>query len=366
MNKLLVGTAAIALFASPALAAPIGVTVGGYYNSMFYNVDSDSAVDYKSSSLQEDAEIIFKGKGVSNSGLEYGFQVQLEAATKDDQIDEHYIYIKGDFGKVEIGAENSSAFKAQVTAPKFLGWKTYDNNFETWSKVAKYEKPLHDNYSADANKVNYYSPRVNGVQFVYSITPSNQNSGGTGVGSGANNLLVESAANLVSDQGPVEVKVYDDVIAMGLNYNGTLGGMKVAASYTTEKGDYSAVAGTVDGEHEEKAYGLSLSSGDFTIGGHKFESDEATATNPGNDWDITVVGVSYKLSSATTIGFSLQQQEDDKTGATGNDDTDITVIGGSTKIGSGATFTYSYEMVESDNPSKGDTTFIGAGLLLKF
>jgi len=44
MNKLLVGTAAIALFASPALAAPIGVTVGGYYNSMFYNVDSDSAV----------------------------------------------------------------------------------------------------------------------------------------------------------------------------------------------------------------------------------------------------------------------------------------------------------------------------------
>ena len=263
MNKLLVGTAAIALFASPALAAPIGVTVGGYYNSMFYNVDSDSAVDYKSSSLQEDAEIIFKGKGVSNSGLEYGFQVQLEAATKDDQIDEHYIYIKGDFGKVEIGAENSSAFKSQVTAPRFLGWKTYDNNFETWSKVAKYEKPLHDNYSADANKVNYYSPRVNGVQFVYSITPSNQNSGGTGVGSGANNLLVESGAD----------KSYDDVIAMGLNYNGTLGGMKVAASYTTEKGDYSAVAGTVDGEHEEKAYGLSLSSGDFTIGGHKFESD---------------------------------------------------------------------------------------------
>ena len=79
-----------------------------------------------------------------------------------------------------------------------------------------------------------------------------------------------------------------------------------------------------------------------------------------------MVGVSYKLSSATTIGFSLQQQEDDKTGATGNDDTDITVIGGSTKIGSGATFTYSYEMVESDNPSKGDTNFIGAGLLLKF
>lgn len=94
MNKLLIGTAAIALFASPALAAPIGVTVGGYYNSMVYNVDSDNSADYKDLSLQEDAEIIFKGKGKFNSGLEYGFQVQLEAASKDDQIDEHYIYVK--------------------------------------------------------------------------------------------------------------------------------------------------------------------------------------------------------------------------------------------------------------------------------
>ena len=78
MNKLLIGTAAIALFASPALAAPIGVTVGGYYNSMVYNVDSDNSADYKDLSLQEDAEIIFKGKGKFNSGLEYGFQVQLD------------------------------------------------------------------------------------------------------------------------------------------------------------------------------------------------------------------------------------------------------------------------------------------------
>ncbi|MFW2437308.1 MAG: porin [Parvibaculales bacterium] len=358
MNKLLIGTAAIALFASPALAAPIGVTVGGYYNSMVYNVDSDNSADYKDLSLQEDAEIIFKGKGKFNSGLEYGFQVQLEAASKDDQIDEHYIYVKGSFGKVEIGAENSAAFKSQVTAPKFLGWKTYDNNFETWSEVAKYEKPLHDNYSGDANKINYYSPRISGLQFVYSMTPSNQKSGGTGVGASSteSSLLVESGAD----------KSYDDVVSMGLNYKGTLGGMKVKASYTTEKGDYSKAAGTVDGEHEEKAYGLSLSSGNFTIGGHKFESDEATPTNPGNDWDITTIGVSYKLSKATTIGFALHEQEDDKTGASGNDDTDITVIGGSTKIGSGATFTYSYEMVESNDASKGDTDFIGAGLLLKF
>ena len=33
MNKLLIGTAAAALFVSPAVAGPMAVTVGGYYNS---------------------------------------------------------------------------------------------------------------------------------------------------------------------------------------------------------------------------------------------------------------------------------------------------------------------------------------------
>ena len=357
MNKLLIGTASIALFVAPAMAAPIGVTVGGYYNSMFYSVDTDNVgTTFKSSSFQEDAEIIFIGKGSSDNGLEYGFQVQLEAASKSDQVDEHYIYVKGDFGKVEIGAENSAAYKSQVSAPKFLGWKTYDNNFETWGVVAKFEKPLHDNYSADANKVNYYSPKVNGFQFAYSFTPSNQNSNGTGVGSGFDNLLVESGAD----------KSYDDVTAMGLTYGGTLAGLKVKASFTTEKGDYSKEQGTTDGEHKEQAFGLSVSNGSFTIGGHVFESDEATVTNPGNDWDILVIGASYKLSDATTIGFSLQQQEDSKADAITYDSTDIFVVGGSTKIGSGATFTYSFETVESDNLYRGDSTFIGAGLLLKF
>jgi outer membrane protein OmpU len=357
MNKLLITTTSLALFVAPAMAAPIGVTVGGYYNSMLYSVDSDNVgSNFKSSSFQEDAEIIFIGKGFSDNGLEYGFQVQLEAASKKDQVDEHYIYVKSDFGKIEVGAENSAAFKSQVSAPKFLGWKTYDNNFETWGEVAKFEKPLHDNYSADANKVNYYSPKVNGFQFSYSFTPSNQNSGGTGVGSGFDNLLIESGAD----------KSYDDVTAMGLTYGGTLAGLKVKVSFTTETGDYSQVAGTVDGEHEEQAFGLSVSNGDFTLGGHVFESDEATATNPGNDWDILVLGASYKLSDATTIGFSVQQQEDSKPNAVTFNSTDIFVLGGSTKIGSGATFTYSLETVDSDSAEHGDTTFIGAGLLLKF
>ena len=124
MNKLLLGTAAAALMIAPAAAGPMGVTVGGYYNSVFYSQDVDEQ-DARDLGIHNDAEIIFKGKGKTDNGIEVGFQVQLEAegSGESDHIDENYIYAKGNFGKVELGAENNAAYKMQVTAPKPFGWK---------------------------------------------------------------------------------------------------------------------------------------------------------------------------------------------------------------------------------------------------
>ena len=112
--------------------------------------------------------------------MEIGFQVQLEAegSGEKDHIDENYIYVKGDFGKVEIGAENNAAYKQQVMAPKFLGWKTYDNNFKTWAEVSDFDKPHLDGVESDALKINYYSPKINGFQFSYSLTPDASDTSG--------------------------------------------------------------------------------------------------------------------------------------------------------------------------------------------
>lgn len=340
MKKVLLSTAIAAVIASPAMA--FDVSVGGYYNSMAYSVDSDNTgVDYKDLSFQEDAEIIFKGKTKSDTGVEYGFQVQLEASSVSDQVDEHYIYVKGGFGKIIVGAENSAAYLMQVSAPSFLGWKTFDNNFETWSEVAKYEKPLHDNYSGDANKFSYMTPKMNGFQLGFSFTPSGENSGGAGAGSEAM-LLTENASK------------HQDVMSYGVSYSGDLNGLKVKTSYTYEEGEKG---GKDDSEY---AVGLQVGFGDFTVGGHYFEADEPN----GDDWEITTLGVAYKMGN-TTIGLSVHDQEDAKTGQT-NDSTKITVVGGSTKLTDGVKLTYSYEAVESDNPDKGDSDFIGIGLLFKF
>lgn len=331
MNKLLIGTAAIALFASPALAAPMGVTVGGYYNAMVYSQDTDD-IDARDIGIHNDAEIIFKGKGELNNGMEVGFQVQLEAegAGEGDHIDENYVYIKGGFGKIEVGAENNAAYKQQVAAPRPFGWKTYDNNFKTWGEISNFDKPLMDGIDSDALKINYYSPKVNGFQFAYSMTPDTSDKNG--------------------DTGLYDASGNGEATAYGIKYSGEIGGMKVQASYGVNELDEDAGEDTA----EDTAFGLSISSGNFTIGGNT-----ATIERDGDETDILHYGIEYKLSKASKIGLIIHDQEE-----ANGDQLDILAVGGSTKLGGGTTLTYSYESLEDDD--YGDSEFIGVGLLLKF
>ena len=221
MNKLLIGTAAAALFVSPAVAGPMGVTVGGYYNAVVYSQDVDVS-EKRDLGIHNDNEIIFKGKGKAKNGIEIGFQVQLEAegSGESDHIDENNIYVNGDFGNLEIGSENNAAYKQQVMAPKFLGWKTYDNNFKTWAEVSDFDKPHLDGVEGDALKINYYSPKINGFQFSYSLTPDASKTSG-------------------------DTALYDDSgkgssTAIGVKYSGKIGGMKVKASYGINELDEDA------------------------------------------------------------------------------------------------------------------------------
>ena len=84
MHKLLTGTAAAALLTVPAVAGPMAVTVGGYYNALVYSQDVDST-DVRDVGIHNDAEIYFKGKGQTNGGLEIGFMVQLEAEGAEEK-----------------------------------------------------------------------------------------------------------------------------------------------------------------------------------------------------------------------------------------------------------------------------------------
>ena len=337
MNKLLIGTAAAALLTVPAVAGPMAVTVGGYYNAVVYSQDVDNT-DTRDVGIHNDAEIYFKGKGTTNGGLEIGFMVQLEAegSGESDHIDENYVYVKGDFGKVEIGAENNAPHKQQVAAPKIFGWKTYDNNFTTWggkvngNKISNFDKPLMDGIDSDALKINYYTPTINGFQFAASYTPDVSDT------SGDSGLYADSGSGTAT--------------AFGIKYSGTMGGMKVKASYgVNELDEDTGVA-----EAEDEAFGLSVSSGKLTVGGN-FQTVERGA----DERDILHYGIQYRLSKTSKIGVIVHDQEEES-----GSQLDILAVGGSTKLGAGTTLTYSFESLEDD--TYGDSEFFGVGLLLKF
>ncbi|MGC6511842.1 MAG: porin [Parvibaculales bacterium] len=346
MKKIILSTSLLAIMSAPAVAGGFDVSVGGYYNSVFYNIDSDAKPDAVENQFQDDAEIIFKGKA-KEGDYTYGFEVQLEASQASDQIDEHFIYVKGPFGKVELGAENSAAYKIQVFAPKFLGWKTYDNNFKTWSKVSEFAKPDHANISKDANKINYYTPRFGGIQAAFSFTPSNEKSSGYGAGNGA--LLEKTAGKF-------------EVMSFGVNYKGKVGDGTLKASYTMEDGD------DLNGSKsaEDSAFGLNYKLGKFEIGGTAYEYETFTGSQT-NETETLHLGAAYKVTKNTTLGLGFHDQEDKEAGAVA-DETEILIIGGNTKLTKGVKLTYSIEDVEATEVGVGtkDSTFMGVGLLLKF
>ena len=345
MNKLLIGTAAAALFTVPAAAGPIAVTVGGYMNSLYYSADVNTNT-YGDDYFLEDGEIIIKGEGSSDTGLTYGFQVQLETSDDGDATDEHYAYVKGDFGKVIIGGENAVADQMTVSAPKFLGWKTYDNNFDTWKDTVGYKKPLvgNEDLSKDSAKLSYYTPKINGLQLGVSWTPNTKETSGP-----STNLDTVGAGD------------YTDVMSYGAQYSGKMGGSKIKLSYSFEEGDSDDRTKDAEGS----SFGANVSNGPWEIGGTFYEAEDKD-----QDYDIETshYGVQYKLTSNTKMGVAIHDQENSTYAGFKGSDTEITVIGGSYKIGPGAKLTFSSEDAEQDNVSGTDVDaeFLGVGLLLKF
>ena len=68
-----------------------------------------------------EGEIFFVGETTLDNGIKIGVNVQLEAYTSADQVDEHYIYVQGGFGRLVVGAENSAAYIMHYSAPSPTG-----------------------------------------------------------------------------------------------------------------------------------------------------------------------------------------------------------------------------------------------------
>ena len=309
MKKVLLGTSAIALAgaAGSASAAEWNMVVGGYALSYLAYVTQDvnngvpGVLDDRDGvDVFWDGEIHFKPSITLDNGIKIGANVQLEARAgaggTPDTIDEAYTYVKGSFGEILLGDENSAGYKMHYGAPNFsgIGVNSPQTTFVPFSGAFQgvaagadlFRGTLSSTYlenerNNDAGRITYFTPRFAGFQLGVSYArDATQNTIG---------MINTAVANPT------------DIIDIGANYKNSFGGFDVglSARWGIATDNRVAVPGTDIGEDPTVlGFGANFGYGGFSIGGSWAEQ------NNSGDEDGTAyeVGIAYKTGP---WGFSF-------------------------------------------------------------
>jgi len=306
-------------------AAPLSVTVGGYFEQYFgYGKNKDGvsatvASDALSAGSNtvltkptrwfqgNDAEIQFNVKGTLANGITVGARVELEANTEADTIDESYMFIEGAFGRLELGTTDEAAAKTHVSVPGIgKAWSvekgTAQDHIVAPTAVVAGASQLRFtgvNGNEDQNNVSYYTPRFEGFQLGVTYT------------AGRHQDIDRPDDKTVTRNG---------AYAAGINFTRNFSGFNVEASAgaSQAKALDNAAAGTA-GADKEKAYagGLRLGYAGFQVGGaYKKLKYGSNATNTGKVWDV---GIAYTFGPAT-VGVQYMDAKGEGTVATTADD----------------------------------------------
>lgn len=309
---------------------------------------------------KHNAEICVIGQTTLDSGLTIGVNVQIEAFTESDTIDESYLFVQSPtMGQLIIGDENNAGYLLHVTAPD--GGISLDSgdlcNIRAWemgtaTQAAGYgglganifDSPtcttnlrINDN---DSGKFTYISPRFAGFQAGISYIPTlesggDNNSALTKIGTGDN------GRNSGLKNG----------VAGGLNYTETFGDVGVQASGGAMWAE--SFSGGANGNNSNLiAYnaGLQLSFGGFSFGGGwilvpqgqrgvvaaaQSGTTGAVAGSPirsnGTSW---TAGAAYEFGPYK-IGVDYMRGENNKTTAGGLDRLEQGIVSGTYTLGPG-------------------------------
>lgn len=180
MRNALFATASLAFVSSPAMAADmLSVGVGGYMEQWFGYADRDDGAKggFKNDS---DAEIYFTGSMESDMGLKFGVDVQLEAnngpkeytspstgaqnlQTGSTNIDESFIWVSGEFGRLELGARDPIHARTHAAIGD-VGVGITGGDTQVWIPGAYFDTSGWWVGMGDNKNIIYITPRVSGLQ----------------------------------------------------------------------------------------------------------------------------------------------------------------------------------------------------------
>ena len=360
MKKILLGTSALALAgasAGKAEAATWDLDWGGYFEASvgYADVDGPSGTDFDGVDVLQDAEIQFTPSITLDNGLTFGVDIQLEGNTGGDQIDESFAFVKGSFGQVLIGSENSAGYKMSYGAPD-VTWVGVNSGslsaFIPFSGGGRgsdvFRGTLGSSFvevgrNNDAQRITYFTPRFAGFQLGASY---------------ARDALEDSSAAVDIDAAGTLNNIFD----VGANYVNSFGAFDLAVS-----GRY----GTADREGSNDdpyvwAAGLNVGYAGFTVGGSYAESEDSGA----QDGEFFDVGIAYE-TGPWGVSFTYANGENVDNENVSEDETlEQYIAGVSYKLGPGVTAGVygAYVDFDEDNNSADDIDgwVIGTGFKLAF
>ncbi|TNE40241.1 MAG: porin [Alphaproteobacteria bacterium] len=363
MKKAILGTTALvavsAMAAGTASASDkIKLGVGGYMQSTYFYQSADEpsgTSDRTPDRMTQEGEIHFKGETTLDNGIKFGVNVQLEAYTATDQIDETYIYIDGSFGRIVAGSEDSAAYLMHYTSPSPVPMFGADSpNIYPTGQVNTSRPDMF----ADKDKITYFTPRFAGFQLGVSYVPDGDNETGSG-----NSPY----------QAPYLENGIDRGWAAAANYVNKFGGVDVALSAGYESANVTtgtptvATPGTSGEDYYEYAFGAQVGVAGFTIGAG-YGTDNNIGGVKDNDSKVWSAGLTYGMGP-WSVGAQYSKKTFDPAVGSNTDQT-IWVIGGQYTLGPGVTAFGGVEIDDNDLTAstatrmagKTNTFFVGTSL----
>ncbi len=312
MKKILLSTSAIAVagaMAAQASAAEWDVRVGGYYNAMVAYAATDGngigTADFDGVEVSTNTEIFFLPSITLDNGIKIGANIQLEGETNGDQIDESYVQIKGSFGEILIGSENSAGYKMTYGAPNaaiislnspstgdYIAWSGFTGGDVFRRTLGTTFLEVQGNN--DAKRITYFTPRFAGFQIgvSYAHDAFQDNFGPTNIASGSGSVA----------------HIFD----IGANYVQSFGDFNVAISGRYGVGQNQTAGFTAD-MPTVYAFGVNLGYAGFTIGGSFAEANEHNnGVDDGTAYDF---GASY-ANGPWTLSITYFHGENGEPGGT--------------------------------------------------
>ncbi len=322
MKNFLYGTTALVaagvmVSGSASAAEKIKLKVGGYFQAMAVYVDQDSSLNRRDNYLIREGEIIFAGSTTLDNGLKVGVNVQLEAETCGDQIDESYIFFSGSWGQVIIGAEDAAANKMQYGQVGGVAVGVASPNFGFTQGGTIFTGP---GILTDSEKLTYFTPRMSGFQVGVSYTPDKaceaatncSNYSGSNKDDGTDGTIgsvYSIAANWVGNFQSASVAVFasyergedesntattDDNTEWSIGGEVGFNGFKVGGQYTDEDND----GGTKNSDNKRWTVGAQYGTGPWAVG-IQYAKLDAKAAN--SDKDAVSVEGSYVLGPGVSV-----------------------------------------------------------------